>query len=106
MEITDVKIYVRDEAKLKGYATMVIDNCFIVRDLKIIYGSKGLFIAMPSKKKQDGTYKDIAHPLNNETRKLIENKILDAYKKETDSKQNKSLDESIEKSIENKFSSQ
>lgn len=106
MEITDVKIYVRDEAKLKGYATMVIDNCFIVRDLKIIHGSKGLFIAMPSKKKQDGTYKDIAHPLNNETRKLIEDKILDAYKKETDSKHNKSLDESIEKSIENKFSSQ
>ena len=117
MEITDVKVYIRDEAKLKAYATIVIDNCFIVRDLKVIQGSNGLFIAMPSRKRPDGTYKDIAHPLNNETRQLIETKILDAYNKEKETRgsvpqetqpkePNKSLDEDIEKSIESKFESQ
>ena len=76
MEITDVKIYIRDEAKLKAYATIVIDNCFIIRNLKVIQGNNGLFIAMPSRKRPDGTYKDIVHPLNNETRQEIETKII------------------------------
>ncbi|MCL5884919.1 MAG: septation regulator SpoVG [Deltaproteobacteria bacterium] len=80
MEITEVKVYpVQDNEKLKGYATIIFDNCFVVRDLKIIEGNSGLFVAMPSKKKKDGTYRDIAHPLNNETRSKIEEAIIREY---------------------------
>ncbi|MBD3231763.1 septation protein SpoVG [Candidatus Dependentiae bacterium] len=82
MDITEVKIYLANEGKLKGYATMVIDNCFIVRDMKIIKSdNKGLFVSMPSRRKKDGSFKDIVHPLNSETRQLIEEKIINEYKK-------------------------
>jgi len=81
MKITEVKIYPANEGKLKGYATIVIDGCFIVRDLKIIKGEKGLFVSMPSRRKKDGTFKDIAHPLNAETRQELENRIIEEYKK-------------------------
>src|SRR3989304_2449469 len=77
MQLTEVKVYpVTDDEKLKGYATIVFDGCFVVRDLKIINGNSGLFVAMPSKKKKDGTYRDTAHPLNNETRQMIEEAVL------------------------------
>jgi stage V sporulation protein G len=79
MEITEVKIYTVDEEKLKAYVTIVIDNCFVVRDLKIIHGNSGLFVAMPSKKRKDGTFKDLAHPLNQATREMVEKKVLDGY---------------------------
>ncbi len=79
MEITEVKIFTVDEDKLKAYVTIIIDNCFVVRDLKIIKGNAGLFVAMPSKKRKDGVYKDIAHPLNQSTRTDLEKKILEAY---------------------------
>ena len=79
MEITEVKIFPVHEEKLKAYVTIVIDQCFVVRDLKIINGSTGLFVAMPSKKRSDGTYKDVAHPLNKSTRVMLEKKILEAY---------------------------
>src|ERR1700739_2024948 len=79
MEITEVKVFPVDEEKLKAYITIVLDNCFVVRDLKIISGTAGLFVAMPSKKRKDGTFKDIAHPLNQSTRATMEKKILDAY---------------------------
>ena len=79
MEITEVKIYPASEGKLKAYATMVFDNCFIVRDLKVIKSDKGLFVSMPSRRKKDGSFKDIVHPLNAETRKLIEQRIIDEY---------------------------
>ncbi len=83
MEITEVKVYpVNDNEKLKGYATIIFDNCFVVRDLKIISGTTGLFVAMPSKKKKEGTYRDIAHPLNNETRRMIEGSIIREYERE------------------------
>ena len=72
MEITEVKVYPANEGKLKGYATMVFDGCFIVRDMKIIKSDKGLFVSMPSRRKKDGSFKDIVHPLNSETRKLVE----------------------------------
>lgn len=82
MEITEVKVYLANEGKLKGYATMVIDGCFIVRDMKIIKSdNKGLFVSMPSRRKKDGSFKDIVHPLNSETRKLIEERIIEEYKK-------------------------
>lgn len=80
MEITDVRVFpVEDDEKLKAYVTITIDKCFVVRDLKIIQGKDGLFIAMPSKKRKDGTFRDIAHPVNNETRDLVESKVLKEY---------------------------
>ncbi len=79
MEITEVKIFPVNEDKLKAYVTIVLDHCFVVRDLKIINGSTGLFVAMPSKKRSDGSYKDIAHPLNKSTRMVMEKKILESY---------------------------
>ena len=79
MEITDVRVFPVEEEKLKGYATITFDDCFVVRDLKIISGTNGLFVAMPSKKRKDGTYRDTAHPLNSEMRNAIESKVLDAY---------------------------
>ena len=79
MEITEVKIFPVNEEKLKAYVTIVIDACFVVRDLKIINGATGLFVAMPSKKRSDGSYKDVAHPLNKTTRMILEKTILEAY---------------------------
>lgn len=82
MNITDVKVFPVEEEKLKAYATITFDNCFIVRDLKVISGNKGYFIAMPSKKRKDGTFRDVAHPLNSETRKMIEDAVLEVYERE------------------------
>src|SRR3954469_6043540 len=79
MELTEVKVFPVEEEKLKAYITIVLDNCFVVRDLKIISGTAGLFVAMPSKRRKDGTFKDIAHPLNQSTRAIMEKTILDAY---------------------------
>lgn len=82
MEITEVKVFPVNEDRLKAYVTITIDNCFVIRDLKVIHGNGGLFVAMPSKKRKDGQFKDIAHPLNQETRQHIEQKVFDAYKAE------------------------
>lgn len=82
MEITEVKVFPVNEAKLKAYVTIIFDNCFVVRDLKIINGNTGLFVAMPSKKRKDGTCRDIAHPLNSEMRSELEKKILQVYEDE------------------------
>lgn len=82
MKITDVKVFPVEEDKLKAYATITFDSSFIVRDLKVISGNKGYFIAMPSKKRKDGTFRDVAHPLNSETRKMIEDAVLEVYKRE------------------------
>jgi stage V sporulation protein G len=82
MKITEVKIYPVNEERLKAYVTITIDEVFVVRDLKIIRGNEGLFVAMPSKKRKDGQFKDIAHPLNQETRTEMEQAIFDAYEKE------------------------
>lgn len=82
MKITEVKVFPVNEERLKAYVTITIDDVFVVRDLKIIKGNEGLFVAMPSKKRKDGQFKDIAHPLNQETRTEIENAVFDAYEKE------------------------
>jgi stage V sporulation protein G len=79
MDITEIKVFPVNEDKLKAYITIVIDNCFVVRDLKVISGNTGLFVAMPSKRRKDGTFKDLAHPLNQETRTKMEKQILDTY---------------------------
>lgn len=82
MKITEVKVFPVNEERLKAYVTITIDNVFVVRDLKIIKGHEGLFVAMPSKKRKDGQFKDIAHPLNQETRAEIEQAVFDAYESE------------------------
>jgi stage V sporulation protein G len=79
MDITDVKVFRVDEDKLKAYVTITLDQCFVVRDLKVIQGTSGLFVAMPAKKRKDGTYKDIAHPLNAEMRERLEKRVLSEY---------------------------
>jgi len=80
MEITEVRVFPVDEDKLKAFVSIIIDDCFVVSDIKIINGNNGLFISMPSKKRKNGTFRDIAHPLNNETRRQIEEKVLARYK--------------------------
>ncbi|MCD6570303.1 MAG: septation regulator SpoVG [Deltaproteobacteria bacterium] len=81
MKITEVKVFpVKNNEKLKGYASIVFDDCFVVRDLRIIDGTSGLFVAMPSRRRKDGSFRDTAHPLNIETRIEIEKSILELYK--------------------------
>ena len=83
MEITEVRVFPVNEEKLKAYVTITLDHCFVIRDLKVIHGNTGLFIAMPAKRRKDGTFKDIAHPLNSETRERMEKQILAEYERET-----------------------
>src|SRR5262245_21450092 len=80
MEITDVRVFPVDEEKLKAFVSIILDDCFVVSDIKIINGASGLFISMPSKKRKNGTFRDIAHPLNSETRRRMEEKILEKYR--------------------------
>jgi stage V sporulation protein G len=80
MKITEVKVFPSQESgRLKAYATIVFDNDFIVRDLKVIEGNKGLFVSMPSRRKKDGSFRDIVHPLNSDTRTMIEQSIIAEY---------------------------
>ncbi len=81
MEITEVRVYpvTRPDERLLAYATLTFDDEFVVRDLRIIRGNGGVFVAMPSRKRQDGTYSDVAHPLRPELRKKIEDQVLQAY---------------------------
>ena len=83
MNITEVRIRLvkKEEGKLKAVASVTIDDCFVVHDVKIIEGADGCFIAMPSKRTPDGEYKDIVHPLNTETREMMAEAILAAYEK-------------------------
>ena len=81
MEITEVKVFPIDEEKLKAFVSVVFDHCFMVNDIKIIQGRDGLFISMPSRKKKNGEFKDVAHPLNNETRRMIEGCVLGEYER-------------------------
>ncbi|MBQ1735630.1 MAG: septation regulator SpoVG [Lachnospiraceae bacterium] len=80
MNVTDVRIRTMEkEGKLKAVASITIDDCFVIHDIKVIEGDHGLFIAMPSRKAQDGTYKDIAHPINSDTRAELQKLILERY---------------------------
>ena len=82
MTITDVWVRkVEKEGKLKAIVSITLDNEFVVHDIKVIEGEKGLFIAMPSKKSADGEFRDIAHPINSATREMIQSTILDRYQK-------------------------
>ena len=85
MNITEVRVRLvnKDESKLKAVASMTIDGCFVIHDIKVIQGNEGLFISMPSRKTPEGEYKDIVHPINTETREAISKKIIEAYEQES-----------------------
>ncbi len=82
MEITDVRVKIFDsENRLKAIAAITIDDCFVVHELRVIDGKEGLFVAMPSRKMPNGEFKDVAHPINQETRDYIEGIVIEAYEK-------------------------
>ncbi len=79
MKVTEVRITLREDGRLLAFANITLDDCFVVRGLKIIDGDEGHFVSMPSRKRQNGSYQDIAHPINNDTRHEIETTVLQAY---------------------------
>ena len=80
MQITDVRVRrIEKEGKMKAIVSITLDNEFVIHDIKVFEGEKGLFIAMPSRKAADGEYRDIAHPINSATRDMIQSVILDKY---------------------------
>ena len=79
MQITEVRLTLRTEDRLKAFVSITFDDAFVVRGLKVIEGNTGLFVAMPSRRRKDGEFRDIAHPINNETRDMIEKAVLDEY---------------------------
>lgn len=81
MQITEVKVFPIHEDKLKAFVSIVFDGCFMVNDIKVIRGKDGLFISMPSRRKKNGEFKDVAHPLNSDTRREIEERVLDEYER-------------------------
>lgn len=89
MKISDVRVRLvkKDDSKLKAVASITIDDCFVIHDIKVIDGTDGYFVAMPSRKTSDGEYKDIAHPINSETRQTVIDAVLEAFKLENAKKE-------------------
>jgi stage V sporulation protein G len=82
MRITEIKVLPVDgDEKLKAYVTIKLDDCFVVRDMKVIKGIGGYFVAMPAKKMKDGTYRDLVHPLDKSTRQMLEDQVMDEYRR-------------------------
>ncbi len=81
MEITSVRVrkIIKEDSRMKGIATVLLDDCFAIHDIRIVEGNNGLFIAMPSRKTPNGEYRDIVHPTNQETRQMFEEAIIKAY---------------------------
>ncbi len=84
MKITSVNVRIAESAdsKMKGIASVIVEDCFAIHDIRIIDGDKGLFVAMPSRKTSTGEYRDVAHPITAECRKIFNDAILDEYKKQ------------------------
>ena len=82
MQITEVRVTLRNEDKLRGFANVTFDGEFVVRGMKIIQGTTGLFVSMPSRKRPDGSHQDIAHPVTADLRRRIEEQVLEAFHKE------------------------
>ncbi|MBM3306939.1 MAG: septation regulator SpoVG [Candidatus Eisenbacteria bacterium] len=82
MEITEVRLTLRCEERLKAFVSITFDDAFVVRGLKVIEGNAGLFVAMPSRRRKDGEFRDIAHPINNETRQMIEDAVFSEYRRQ------------------------
>ncbi len=90
MEITEVKVFLVGEEKLKAFVSIVLDRCFMINDIKVIQGREGLFISMPSRRKKNGDFKDVAHPLNNQTRTWLANRVLSEYRAQCQSQSSQS----------------
>jgi len=86
VEITGVRVFPVEDEKLKAFVSIVLDGCFMVNDIKVIQGKAGYFISMPSRRKRNGDFKDIAHPLNQDTRRRVEERILAEYQATVDGK--------------------
>ncbi len=82
MEITEVRLTLRGEERLKAFVSITFDDAFVVRGLKVIDGNTGLFVAMPSRRRKDGEFRDIAHPINNSTREMIEDAVMGEYRRQ------------------------
>ncbi len=82
MEITEVRVHLRSEDRLKAFATVTFDRCFVVRNMKVIEGTQGLILCMPSRKMPDGAFKDVAHPISAEFRSILEKKVFACYEEE------------------------
>ncbi len=80
MEITGVRVVPVQDEKLKAFVSIIFDSCFVLNDLRVIQGRDGLFVSMPSRRLRNGTYKDVAHPLNQATREWLESRVLEAYR--------------------------
>lgn len=79
MQITEIRIHLMGEERLKAFASVTFDDCFVVRNMKIVSGTKGVFLCMPSRKLPDGTHKDMVHPIKQEFRQYLEENVLKAY---------------------------
>ena len=84
IEITEVRVSLRNDEKLKAFVSITLNDSFVVRGLKIIKGNSGLFVAMPSRKRPDGQHQDLAHPINDSTRKYLTDKVMAEYERELD----------------------
>jgi stage V sporulation protein G len=83
LRITEVRVSLRDDAKLKAFASITLEDCFVIRGLKVIEGNNNrMFVAMPSRKRPDGKHQDLAHPIKKEMRQLIEDIVIGEYRKE------------------------
>ncbi len=88
MKITSVNVRIpeKEDSKMKGFASVIIDDCFAIHDIRIIENDNKLFVAMPSRKKSNGEYRDVAHPINFECRKMFEDAVIEEYKKELEAR--------------------
>lgn len=86
MEITEVRVFPVNDPKLRAFVSIVFDHCFMVNDIRVIEGKQGLFISMPNRRRRNGDFKDVAHPLNQETRNWIEERVLAEYGRDDASK--------------------
>lgn len=101
MEITDVRLRkIETEGKLRAYVSITFDDSFVVHDLRVIDGNKGMFVAMPSKRLPNGDHKDIAHPINTEIREKIQNAVLDVYHRELEETPQVKAEPKVEEEVE------
>lgn len=82
LRITDIHVSLRDEGKLRAFVTLTLDSCFAIRGMKIIKGANGMFVAMPSRRRPEGGFQDLVHPINAQAREWLEDQVLAAYAKE------------------------
>ena len=100
MEITDVRLRkIETEGKLRAYVSITFDDSFVVHDLRVIDGTKGMFVAMPSKRLPNGDHKDIAHPINTEIREKIQNAVLDVYNRELEEAPQVKVEAKVEEKV-------